>query len=90
MKPGDEVAFIHDGWLGFGFLTRITTCETLAGSTTSYTVRRNEVDYEVTEKQIDIPYSYRIDQLCLRIRPIEILEEPAITSVVEVPKTNPF
>ena len=90
MTPGQEVAFIHDGWLGFGLLTCIKTCETLEGSTTSYTVRRNNVDYEVTEDQIDSSYSFGVDRLCLRIQPTEVQEAPAITSVVEAPKDVSF
>lgn len=90
MKPGDEVVFIHDGWIGFGLLTCIKTCETIAGSTTLYTVKRAEVDYEVTEDEINEPYSYRIEQLCSRVRPKEVPTEVVEPSIVEAAKDDSF
>ena len=86
MKPGEEVVFIHDGWIGFGLLTCIKTCETLAGSSTLYTVKRDEVDYEVTENDINEPYLYCIEQFCSRVRQKEIPVENVIPSAIEVPK----
>lgn len=90
MKPGEEVVFIHDGWIGFGLLTCIKTCETLAGSTTSYTVKRAEVDYEVTEDAINEPYLYCIEQLCSRVRPKEVSTELVEPSIVEAAKDDSF
>ncbi len=90
MKPGDEVVFIHDGWLGFGLLTCIKTCETLAGSTTLYTVKRAEVDYEVTEDAINEPYLYCIEQFCSRVRPKEVPTELVEPSIVEAAKDDSF
>ena len=90
MIPGDEVACIHDGWIGFGFLTCIKTCETIAGISTLYTVKRAEVDYEVTENEISETYSYRIEQLCLRVRPKEVPAEDVIPSAIEAPKDVPL
>ena len=86
MKPGDEVVFIHDGWLGFGLLTCIKTCETVTGSTTLYTVRRDEVDYVVTEDCINDTHSYRIEELCSRIRQKEVPTELVVPSTVEALK----
>lgn len=85
MKPGDEVVFIQDGWIGFGILTCIKTCETIAGSSTLYTVKRAEIDYEVDENEVSETYSYRIEQLCLRVRPKKVPAEDVIPSAIEAP-----